>query len=249
MSNAATNCFTEGRSIERSRSSRSRSRWSKSSALGKHWWTRFYMTTLYLISITGFLLISHKQISLWLRCFALVHIFEMGLWDFIVSGDLKYFPTPLWMPGWARYDFEDLVLQEPGFWFGDHRPSRFALQDFQGLVPDSLWMPGWACFDFEDPELQEPGFWFGSFMNCVILLRKIACLIWQWWCLFDILLRGDPFCSFGNFVAATAFQRRWPLILAVCLISYFCDLFIDLGCDIHILGQFCNFLVTFIWDS
>ena len=81
----------------------------------------------------------------------------------------------------------------------------------------------------------------GSFMIYLILLWKIACLIWQWWCLFDILLRGDPFCSFGNFAAATAFQRRWPLLLAVCLISDFCDLFFDLGCDIHILGQFCNF--------
>ena len=63
---------------------------------------------------------------------------------------------------------------------------------------------------------------------------------------FDILLRGDLFCSFGNFAAATAFQRRWPLLLAVCLISDSCDLIFGLGCDIHILGQFCNFLVTFI---
>ena len=57
----------------------------------------------------------------------------------------------------------------------------------------------------------------------------------------DILLRGDPFCSLGISAAATAFQRRWPLLLAVCLISDFCDLSIDLGCEIHILGQFCNF--------
>ena len=81
----------------------------------------------------------------------------------------------------------------------------------------------------------------GSFMICLFLLRKIACRIWQWWCLFDILLRGDPFCSFGIFAAATASQRRWPLLLAVCLITDFCDLFFDLGCEIHILGQFCNF--------
>ena len=57
----------------------------------------------------------------------------------------------------------------------------------------------------------------------------------------DILLHGDPFFSFRISAAATAFQRRWPLVLAVCLISDFCDLSIDLGCDIHFWGQFCNF--------